>query len=69
MIVAKRNAAKATARNRIKRLVRESFRHHKTALAGRDVVVIAKKAAATAPNDVIFDALNRHWNRLVRGKP
>lgn len=42
IIVSKKNATLATQRNRIKRLVRERFRHDQRYLVGTDVVVLLK---------------------------
>ena len=42
IIVAKKNIKKANARNRIKRLIRESFRLQQHQLAGHDFVIIVK---------------------------
>lgn len=70
LAVAKRRIARATRRNAVKRLVRESFRHHQHELAALDVVVIAKTAAATADLKRMRAALDGQWAKLadrVRG--
>lgn len=43
VIVAKKNIARATQRNRIKRLIREAFRTRKPTLVVADLVVLARK--------------------------
>lgn len=43
IVVAKRNVKLAVARNRIKRLVRETFRQQQQRLDGLDIVVVVKK--------------------------
>ena len=40
LVISRKAAGAAVARNRIKRLVRESFRHTQTQLGGFDIVVI-----------------------------
>lgn len=62
LIVSKRAVGNAVARNRIKRLVRESFRHEH--LADYDLVVIARNACRDAEGDKIFASLNKHWQRF-----
>jgi len=53
-------------RNRIKRLARESFRRAVKKLPAIDIVVMAKRDAAGAPNDVLRRSLDRHWQQLAR---
>ncbi len=54
------------ARNRIKRVIRESFRLHKDRLDGLDVVVINNPAAAIASNTDIAASLDSHWLRCAK---
>jgi len=63
LAISKKHCRAATARNKIKRIVRESFRQHQVALAGLDIVVINKPAAATGSNRQLFDSLASHWQR------
>ena len=64
LAIAKRNIKTAVARNRIKRLIRETFRRHQTILEGLDIVVLAKPEAARATNEELIKALNHLWQRL-----
>jgi len=43
IVVAKRYVRLAVERNKLKRVIRESFRHQQKQLAGLDVVVVVKK--------------------------
>jgi len=63
--VARKVASKAVARNRIKRQVRETFRHHQADSAPLDVVVIAQTAAATADNATLRNALREHLKKVA----
>ena len=63
LAISKKNCRQATGRNRIKRVVRESFRQHQAGLAGLDVVVINQSAARTAGNQQLFDSMAGHWQR------
>ncbi len=56
----------AVARNRIRRLIRESFRQSNLTIQGVDVVVLARAAAAAATNADISTSLASHWQRVQR---
>jgi ribonuclease P protein component len=45
-VVTTKRLGKAVRRNRVKRLLREFFRHHKGVLPPLDIVIIAKRGAA-----------------------
>ena len=63
LAISKKHCRAATARNRIKRIVRESFRHNQAMLAGLDVIVINQPAARTGNNRQLFDSLHGHWQK------
>jgi len=66
LAITKKKLAKAVARNRIKRLIRDSFRHHLEELEGLDIVVLSHSCVKTTSNKVILDRLHQHWNNLSR---
>jgi ribonuclease P protein component len=66
LAISKKHCRKATARNRIKRTVRESFRQHQVTLSGLDIVVINKPAAAGAARGELSDSLENHWRKCQR---
>jgi len=68
LIISKRCAKSAVQRNRLKRLIRESFRHSQAGLAGLDIVVIGKQAAVSKTNQELFSLLHRQWLELERCK-
>lgn len=59
-----RRVRTAVGRNRIRRLVRESFRRVTGELPGIDIVVMVKEPAAVATNAQLVASLATHWNRL-----
>lgn len=66
LAIARKAAGTAVARNRLKRLVRETFRLQRARLPAVDVVVTARPAAVAQPNPVLRASLNRLWERLGR---
>ena len=64
MVVAKKNISKSVERNRIKRLVRESFRHARLQLPGLDIIVLIRKGLDSLPNYVISSKIDALWKDL-----
>lgn len=63
LAISKKNCRLAAGRNRLKRIVRESFRHHRSQLNAIDIVVLNKADTHKALNKELFDSLARHWHR------
>ena len=66
LAISKRNIKTAVGRNRVKRLVRESFRRNRERLAGLDIVVLSRHATHDSGNQSLLHSLNRHWRRLAK---
>jgi ribonuclease P protein component len=64
MAVSARAAGNAVNRNRIRRLIRESFRMHREELPAVDVLVTARAGCAKAANRDILESLAGSWRRL-----
>ena len=65
MAVSRHVDRRAVGRNRIKRVIRESFRLC-FAVAGpsADFVVLPRRESATICNEQLFRSLDKHWARL-----
>lgn len=66
LAIARKQIKTAVGRNRVKRQVRESFRHHQDLLAGLDIVVMARPGIATADTRKIRSALDSQWRELAK---
>ena len=64
LVVSKKNISKAVERNRVKRLIRESFRKNKSQIPNLDVVVLIRKGIDVLPNVIISSKLNSLWDDL-----
>ena len=56
----------AVNRNRVKRVVRESFRLNLTRLPAADIVINARGSAKTAENEFLMRSLEQLWDKLAR---
>ena len=68
LAISRKSCRRATGRNRIKRIVRESFRQHKDTLEGLDIVVISNPATASAENRELFASLAQHWQKCANSR-
>ena len=68
LVVAKKHAKRAVDRNEIKRIVRESFRHHQSELENFDCVVLSRGGAKDLDKTELRHMVDQLWTRL-RQKP
>lgn len=66
LAIATRSCATAVARNRIKRLTRESFRLNQHILPPVDVTVAVREAARLAPRGDLRASLAKHWHSIAQ---
>ena len=64
LAISRKCAAKAVDRNRIKRLVRDSFRRHRWPDCPLDIVVMCRPPARDADRRLLHSSLQRHWTKL-----
>ncbi|MCB1582963.1 MAG: ribonuclease P protein component [Marinicella sp.] len=67
LVVSKKIDKLAVKRNRIKRLIRESFRMKKQ-LKSADYVVMAKPGVSKIGNQLITESLNQLWQKCENNK-
>ncbi|MBS0194489.1 MAG: ribonuclease P protein component [Proteobacteria bacterium] len=67
--VPKRIAALAVERNRIRRIVRESFRHQRASIPAGDYALVAQRESRGATADALRTALASLWRRAGALKP
>jgi len=65
LAISKKKIKTAVARNKIKRLIRESFRQHKNEMGNLDIVVLGQTRAAMASNQQAFESLATHWKNIT----
>ncbi len=65
LAIAKKQLRLAVSRNRIKRLIRESFRVNQELLVGLDIIVLTRTPVLKCTNKEIFTQLEQQWQQLV----
>ncbi|XKH02196.1 ribonuclease P protein component [Marinobacter nauticus] len=65
LIFSKKNLRLAVQRNRIKRQVRETFRHQQD-LPGLDIVVLGRQGLNRLDNTTVQSSLNELWQRVKK---
>ena len=66
LVIGKKSVKLAVERNRIKRQIRESFRHNQSILDGVDIVIVARRGIADLSNIELRQQFDKMWKRLAR---
>jgi ribonuclease P protein component len=66
LIVSKKNDKRAVGRNRIKRVVRDSFRLHQEQLQGLDVIFLGRAGIKELDNPTLHKRLEKAWQQLAK---
>ena len=65
MSIAARNLRRAVDRNRVRRLIRESFRMHQQQLPSVDIIIGARSAVLQADRASLRAALEKIWHKVA----
>lgn len=69
LAIAKKKARRSVDRSRLKRVVRESFRHQRSYLTGLDIVVMNTPLSASLPRSALRERLDALWREIAAGSP
>lgn len=70
LVIAKKHVRRATQRNRVKRIIRDSFRHQSLISANAtnslDIIVLARGGLDKLDNRALHELINQLWRQLQR---
>ena len=66
LAISKKKAKLAVTRNRLKRIIRESFRRKQHELSCVDYVVMAGHRCSNADSSRLMQSLEAHWQKLSK---
>ncbi len=66
LAIAKRYVPLSVERNRVRRIIREGFRHYQSLFGAFDIVVITQKPLGDLGNACLHKELNQQWQLLEK---
>ncbi|WP_084332632.1 ribonuclease P protein component [Marinobacterium jannaschii] len=63
-VISKKNVRRAVQRNRVRRIIRESFRLNQHDLPPVDIVILARKGLDSLDNEQVHRLANKCWSRM-----
>ncbi|WP_045856397.1 ribonuclease P protein component [Teredinibacter purpureus] len=66
LVIAKKNIRHAVQRNRVKRLIRETFRLKQHNLPPIDAIVLARRGGDQIANNELRETLEKLWKRVAK---
>ena len=64
LAISRKNIRRAVDRNRIKRIIRESFRQNRRLLDSLDIVILSTPSTVRFSNHELQDSLARLWQKV-----
>lgn len=69
LVISKHRVKLAVNRNLLRRIIRESFRHHKEALKGLDIIVLMRSEWCPLGKKALRDDIDHLWQSLINSLP
>lgn len=66
LVIAKKNIRLAVQRNRVKRIIRESFRLHQQQFPAIDMIILARPGLGNFSNNELHAEMSKLWSRLLK---
>lgn len=66
LIIAKKHVRLAVQRNRLKRVIRDFFRHQSSSDCSVDVIVLARNGLDQLDNEALSSILRQQWQKLAK---
>ncbi len=68
-VISKKSAKLAVARNRTKRVIRESFRINQTKIGDYDIVILGRRGIADLDHQELHQIITKQWLKLSTSRP